>query len=90
VHAVGIGGEQGQVHDAVKKAATAHGTTFKSHPGRAEFIGSSGEGTDRQQRDASRKGYEDVISKSPVKGVAKTWGRIHGRWGDELKQPGSV
>ena len=78
-------------HEAVDRASARHGERFRSEIGRAEFIPPANiEGTDREQRDHARKAYEEVIRTSPIKGIQRTWKRLHDRWGDDLGQTTGV
>jgi hypothetical protein len=72
-------------HEAVGRASARHRERFRSEVGRAEFIPTViPDGTDREQRDHARRVYEEVIRKSRIKGIKKTWKKLHDKWGDDL------
>ncbi|SEE86762.1 hypothetical protein SAMN05444161_7536 [Rhizobiales bacterium GAS191] len=72
-------------HEAVDRASARHGERFRSEIGRAEFIPPIiVEGTDREQRDHARKAYEEVIRRSPIKGIREKWRKLRDRWRDDL------
>lgn len=85
VHVVGF--DSGGV-DSIKKAAERYDSKVTIQFGRAELIGDSGpdegKGSDSEQRDRARAGFERVINESKVAGSAKVWQNIRDRWGKTL------
>lgn len=67
---------------SVEKGSARYDATVEVRTGQAEFIGTTKEdGTDREQRDSARAGYEAVIAESTVQGSQGVWDRVRDRWG---------
>jgi len=72
----------GSMAGAVEKGSGRYDATVEVRTGQAEFIGTTKEdGTDREQRDSARAGYESVIAESTVQGSQGVWQRVRDRWG---------
>jgi hypothetical protein len=75
----------GSAYHGVAKAAERFNAKVTYQIGRAEFVGSDGEGSDADQRAHAREAYEGVIRESKVPAVADLWARVHARWGQSFQ-----
>jgi len=72
----------GSMLEKVKESAKNHDSKVIFQTGKAQFIGdTSGQGSDREQRDRARAIFERSIKESPVSGSDRIWAGIRDRWG---------
>jgi hypothetical protein len=72
--------------EAIENGAKRYGSKVTVQYGKAEFVDdTSGQGTDREQRDRAREIYEANVRESPVARSAEIWAGVRDRWGKTSK-----
>jgi hypothetical protein len=67
--------------EAIENGAKRYGSKVTVQYGKAEFVDdTSGQGTDREQRDRAREIYEANVRESPVARSAEIWAGVRDRW----------